>query len=189
MSTQYSVRVYICQAGILLKICGLVLLTFGPRVTQAQNLWEGSQFIEYPDSSYQVKILAPTADLKAITKELQPKRKKTKILENEAILSMTYVVYEHAAIGQRSFGRIRYKINIKKDGSLLIGHFKDFTFKKIERSARYGKLEEVGRPKQLFNAKDHLTKAQWEIIRWKTEVVVQRKVAAMSFRDLQAKGE
>ena len=155
--------------------------------TYSQELFEGSKFIEEPDGSYTIRMVVPDADLEAISADLQSRRKKRKVENDEAVINMSYTVIEQALIGRRPFGRVRYNIHLKRDGDELSAHFKDFSFRKIERSARYGKLEEVpGKPKDMTSARDLLSDNQWQIIRWKTEGVVQRKVAMISSSSLQA---
>jgi len=172
----------------LIFIISLVLFsTHSPLLSQ--ELWPGSQFIERPNATYHIEIFPINNDLSSIAANLQTKKKKIQVSENEALIDMTFVVYESAAIGKKPFGRIRYKIQLNQDSNRLTCLFKDFAFRKIERNARYAKLEEVGgRPKDISTVKQSLTKTQWEIIRWKTEGVIEQKIAIISPRDVQAIG-
>ena len=171
----------ICKGGLLVSLLTLSMVLCTSFPTFSQELFEGSKFIEDPDGTYRIEMRMPEADLQAISEELQARKKKRQVEGNEATINMSYTVIENALIGRRPFGRIRYNIHLELDGDHLSAHFKDFSFKKIERSARYGKLEEVGgRPKDMISAKELLSDTQWQIIRWKTEGVVQRKVAMIS---------
>ncbi len=163
-------------------------LSFSFQLTVAQQLlWEGSEFIETPDEVYEVQLILPNADIETIARDLQPRNKKYRLAENEVVINMSFVVYEAAAIGERPYGRIRYKILLQQRENKLSCIFKDFTFKKIERNARYAKLEEVGgRPIAISTAKSRLSEDQWSIVRWKTEFVLERKLATLSSHNLQA---
>ncbi len=155
----------------------------------SQELWKGSEFIESPDGIYETRFSLVESDLTPIAQELQPSRRKYKIIEDSAVIEMSYVVYEAAAIGERPFGRIRYIINLNQMGDFLDCRFENFTFKKIERNPRYAKLEEVrGRPVEISAAKKSLSKDQWKIVRWKTELVMERNLASLSSFNLQVSG-
>lgn len=155
-----------------------------------KDQWTTSAFIEEPDGEYHVTIKSDDRPMEEIVKQLQPKKRKYKIEGESASIAMTYVVYEKAILGTRPFGRIRYNIELQRDSEHLNCSFKDFTFHKIEKSARYAKFEEVrGKPKGIASAKQQLDETQWSILRWKTDGVLNRKIDIISAPTLQAFGE
>lgn len=173
--------------GILLLILTFPLLCLKSYSQDSHEQWAGSAFIEEPNGSYNTHFKIPEENLETIARSLQPKKKKFRVEGDMALIEMTYAVYEKAVLGTRPFGRIRYNIILKQDDQGLACSFQDFTFRKIERNPRYAKLEEVrGKPKMISTVRNDLSDAQWSILRWKTEGVINRKVSIISSHGLQA---
>ncbi|MEQ9425087.1 MAG: hypothetical protein RJQ09_11755 [Cyclobacteriaceae bacterium] len=156
----------------------LVFIIICPHALKAQDWPIAAQIIETDE--YQVSYESTEKSLEALALTLQDKKKKVNLNEEKAIIEMDYSVYEDAMVGTRPFGKIRYQIILELLNEELICTFQDFTFRKIERNPRYGKLEEVkGRPKPLSSIHGKLNEVQIGIVRWKTESVIKSKLALL----------
>ena len=145
------------------------------QVSYAQHFPRVQSILDHPEEIYAFTIANDTGSLQSIAEKMQPKKHKRKLQDDQATLQMSFRVLQRVAIGNRPFGKIRYKIRLQEFNGLIICTFTDFNFKKFERSARYGRMMEVkGRGEKIGDLEKSLNEVQWGTVRWRLEQEVGR---------------
>ncbi len=141
----------------------IIPLLLGSQV-YGQSLWKESEFIEFPDGTYEFKITHP--DFKSIISAFAPGKKDMDIIDDGVVIHKSFVVYEKVLIGKRPFGKIRYDVLIREDDGNATCQFANYRFSRYERSARYARMMESRQSTGIHNAKVKLNEVQWGTIRW-----------------------
>lgn len=140
------------------------------QLSHAQNFPRVKSILESPKGEYSVVIGGKMESLETIAVNIQPKKNKRKLVDDQVILEMSFRVFERAAVGSRPFGKIRYQIQLQESNGLIACTFMGFDFKKYERSARYGRMMEVrGRGEKIADLEESLNEVQWGTVRWRME--------------------
>lgn len=145
------------------------------QVLVAQHFPRVKAILENPDLEYTMVIDNTVQSLQSIAETIQPKKSKRALQRDEATLEMSFRVFQRAAVGSRPFGKIRYKIYLRKTGEDVTCTFGDFDFKKYERSARYGRMMEVkGKGQEIPELEGILNEIQWGTVRWRMDDEVNK---------------
>lgn len=161
-----------------LAIIGLLLV--GANLSYAQQFPRVSSILDSPDGTYSMVISKHMGSLESIADALQPKKNKRELRGDEATLTMSFRVYQRAAVGNRPFAKIRYKIHLQKTGEDVACTFSDFNFKRYERSARYGRMiEEKGKGRAIQAVEESLNEIQWGTVRWRMDQEVGKYLNRM----------
>ncbi|MDW3191213.1 MAG: hypothetical protein R8G66_02575 [Cytophagales bacterium] len=157
----------------------LVLLMVVP-AAYAQHFPHVQSILDHPDGEFSIKLNTYSGSLASIAEAIQPKKNKMKMQGDEASLDMSFRVFQRAAVGNRPFAKIRYKIHLRDNGSSITCTFSEFNFKKYERSARYGRMiEEKGNGVAISSAEANLNEVQWGMVRWKMDQEVAKYMNRM----------
>jgi hypothetical protein len=153
-----------------MRLAMVIVLLMVVQVSYAQHFPRVASILDNPDGTYAVTLDNYTGSLQSIAEAIQPKKNKRKETTDHTTLEMSFRVFQRAAVGNRPFGKIRYKILLQESNGLITCTFTDFNFKKYERSARYGRMMEVkGRGQQISSLEESLNEVQWGTVRWKME--------------------
>ncbi len=168
------------QSTPLLRLAMIGLLLIAVNLSSAQQFPRVNAILESPDGTYAMLIENHAGSLESIAESLQPRKNKRKLKGNEAILTMSFRVYQQAAVGNRPFAKIRYKIHLQKTGEDVACTFSDFNFKQYERSARYGRMiEEKGKGRAIQSVEESLNEIQWGTVRWRMDQEVGKYLNKM----------
>lgn len=140
------------------------------QLSYAQNFPRVKSILENPKGEYSMVIGSNKESLGAIAENIQPKKNKRKLVDDQIILDMSFRVFQRAAVGSRPFGKIRYQIQLQESNGLITCTFMDFDFKKYERSARYGRMMEVkGKGQAIGSLEESLNEVQWGTVQWRMD--------------------
>lgn len=168
------------QSTPILRLAVIGLLLAAVNLSYAQHFPRTKSILESPDGTYSMIVQNHVGSLESIAESLQPKKNKRKFVGDEVTLSMSFRVYQQAAVGNRPFAKIRYKIHLKKIGEDLTCTFSDFNFKQYERSARYGRMiEEKGKGRAIQRVEESLNEIQWGTVRWRMDQEVGKYLNRM----------
>lgn len=163
-----------------LRLYMVLVLLMVIQVSYAQHFPHVQSILDHPEGEYSIKINSYSGSLTFIAESLQPKKSKRKIKGDEAVLDMSFRVYQRAAVGKRPFAKIRYKIHLQDNGTSVACTFSDFNFKKYERSARYGRMiEEKGKGEAISSVEAELNEVQWGTVRWRMDQEVAKYMTRM----------
>lgn len=163
-----------------LRLYMVLVLLMLVQVAYAQHFQHVQSILDNPKGEYSIKLNQYSGSLTSIAESLQPKKNKRKLQGDEAHLDMSFRIFKQAAVGNRPFAKIRYKIHLKNNGTSVFCTFSDFNFKQYERSARYGRMiEEKGKGKAINSVAADLNEIEWGTVRWRMEQEVAKYMNRM----------